>query len=252
MDTEKRPKYGADRPDLMILNSVGAAFWITLGTILFYFSPLSAALRVAALETGLSIGLLGLFVATAFLTSTRVMEFRQIDSLLDSVDWNGVESILDVGRSPGLLLIGAAKRVPEAKAVGVDTWQSRVESGSRPERALENARIEGVTERVEVKDGDVRNLPFEDSIFDVVLSRAVLRNLKGKEERERAIEEIMRVLKPSGQVGLILVDSWHLGEYLGLLRRRDVRIQRIVRPPRYFPPGLLFLALVLGRSPGEA
>lgn len=249
MNVEKRPKYGVDRPDLMVLNLVGAAFWIILGTAL-YFSPLPAALRVSALVIGLSIGFLALFVAASFLISTRVMKFRQRDTLLDSIDWTGVGSVLDVGCGPGLLLIGAAKRAPEANAVGVDIWQSRVESGNRPERALENARVEGVAGRVEVKDGDVRSLPLPDSAFDVVLSRAVMHNLKGKKERERAIEEMVRVLKPGGQVGLILVDSWHLGEYLGLLRQRDVKIQKVVRPPRYFPPGLLFLALVVGRSTG--
>jgi len=251
LNTEK-PRYGVDRPDLILLNSVGAAFWISLGAILSHYSPLSPTLRIVALAMGLSIGFVGIFVATTFAISTKVMKFRQRDTLLGTIDWRGVGRILDVGCGPGILLTGAAKRAPEASAVGVDIWKSRVESGNRPERALDNARIEGVADRVEVKYGDVRNLPFPDSSFDVILSRAVLHNLRGKEEREKAVEEIARVLSPGGQVGLILVDSWRLGEYLTLLLQSGVRVGKVVKPTRYFPPGLLFLAMVVGRKSASA
>ncbi len=190
---------------------------------------------------------MGLLVATAFVASTRIMKLRQRDILLNSIDWQGVRSVLDVGCGPGLLLIGAAKIVRDVKAVGVDIWQRRVESGNSSERTLENARHEGVAERVEVRNGDVRNLPFPDSTFDVILSRAVLHNLHGKRERKKAIEEIVRVLNPNGQIGLIIVDSWHLVEYLDILRRNGVSIMKVSKPPWYFPPGLLFLAMVVGR-----
>ncbi len=55
---------------------------------------------------------------------------------------------------------------------------------------------------------------------------SLLPNLKGREDRKKAVGEIARVLKPNGQVGLILVDSWHLGEYLDLLRQYGVNIQK--------------------------
>jgi cyclopropane fatty-acyl-phospholipid synthase-like methyltransferase len=70
--------------------------------------------------------------------------------------------VLDVGCGRGLLLIGAAKRLTTGKAVGVDIWQTEDLSGNRPEATLENARLERVAERVGVKDGDARRLPFAD------------------------------------------------------------------------------------------
>jgi ubiquinone/menaquinone biosynthesis C-methylase UbiE len=176
------------------------------------------------------------------------MKFRQRDKLLDLMDWHEVRSILDVGCGPGLLLIGGAKKAPEAKAVGVDVWQRSAESGNKPDRVMENARIEGVSERLDVRDGDVRSLPFPDSTFDMVLSRAALHNLKDERERQKGVGEIVRVLAPKGQVGLIIVDSWHLGEYLDLLHEGGVSIHKVLRPPRYFPPGLLFLTIVVGRK----
>ncbi len=147
-----------------------------------------------------------------------------------------MKSILDVGCGPGLLLVGAAKRAPQAKAIDVDVWQRHVESGNKAARTLENARLEGVAERIEVRNGDVRNLPFPDSTFDVVLSRAVLHNLKGKKERQKAIGEILRVLRPNGQVGLVIVDSWHLDEYLDLLRQGGTNIQEVSKPPDFSLP----------------
>jgi len=248
MTLQKRPRYGADRPDLTVLSSIGAAFWIALGVFLYSSSLLSVALRGAALAVALAVGFSCLFLAATFLASTRITKFRQRDSLLDNIDWNGVQNILDVGCGPGLLLIGAAKRAPHAKAFGVDIWQKRVESGNKAERTLENAKLEGVAERIEVQNGDVRTLPFSESKFDVVLSRAVLHNLKGKKERQKAIAEIIRVLRPNGQVGLIIVDSWHLDEYLDLLRQGGMSIQKVSKPPRFFPPGLMLLAMILGRK----
>jgi ubiquinone/menaquinone biosynthesis C-methylase UbiE len=102
-----------------------------------------------------------------------------------------------------------------------------------------------VESRVEVRSADVRFLPFRDSAFDVILSRAVLDNLKGRKERQRAIEEIARVLNLHGQVGILLVDSCNLKEYLGLLRSNNMKIDKVSKP-RYLPSGLLFLAMIIG------
>jgi ribonucleotide reductase alpha subunit len=87
--------------------------------------------------------------------------------VLDSLKLRGDETVLDVGCGRGLLLIGAAKRLTTGKAVGVDIWNAEDLSGNRPEATLENARLERVAERVEVKDGDARRLPFADGTFDV-------------------------------------------------------------------------------------
>src|SRR5712691_4739918 len=173
---KKRPKYGVDRPDLIFVCSSGGIVWIALAAILHSSGALPASLIAFVLVLGLVVvGVLELLLAIAFVFSSLIMKFRQRDDLLDSIDWHGVQSVLDVGCGPGLLLIGAAKRVAAAgKAVGVDIWLRRAESGNRAERTLENAELEGVAEKVEVRDGDVRSLTFPDSTFDVVLSRAVL------------------------------------------------------------------------------
>jgi arsenite methyltransferase len=242
---KRHPKYGIDRPDLIVLGSVGTVFWFALGVSLHNYGILPLETRNAALFLGSIAGALNLYIATAFVVSGRVLKFRQRDKLLDSINWQGVRNILDVGCGPGLLLIGAAKRAPEADAIGIDLWKKHAESGNIPQRTLWNARIEGIESRVEVRSADVRFLPFRDSAFDVVLSRAVLHNLKGRKERQRAIEEIARVLNLHGRVGILLVDSWNLKEYLGLLRSNNMKIDKVSKP-RYLPSGLPFLAMIIG------
>ena len=102
------------------------------------------------------------------------------------------------------------------KAIGVDLWQRRDQSGNAPRATLENARAEGVEERVEILDGDLRDLPFDDGAFDVVLSSLVLHNVQERDEREAALSELARVLSPGGY--LAIVDIPYTYDYAGTLR----------------------------------
>ncbi|MUG93764.1 methyltransferase domain-containing protein [Scytonema sp. UIC 10036] len=77
--------------------------------------------------------------------------------------------------------------------------------------ALSNAVTEGVTERVEVKTADMRQLPFPENYFDVVLSSWAIHNLEAETDRKKALDEIIRVLKPIGLV--VLADIVYQVEY---------------------------------------
>src|ERR1051325_1431404 len=72
------------------------------------------------------------------------------DRLLDNLALKGNETVLDVGCGRGLLLIGAAKRLPSGKAMGLDLWNQQDLADNRSMATIENARIEGVENRVEV------------------------------------------------------------------------------------------------------
>ena len=44
--------------------------------------------------------------------------------------------VLDVGCGHGLMLIGAAKRIPRGKAIGVDLWQKEDQAGNSKEATV--------------------------------------------------------------------------------------------------------------------
>jgi SAM-dependent methyltransferase len=118
------------------------------------------------------------------------------------------------------------------KAVGLDRWVAGALSGNRPEAALDNARVEGVLGRVEVKEGDVRQLPFADASFDVVLSNFVVHEVKNRAERAQMLLEMVRVLKPGGR--LALVDFIFTGECVRLLQDIGIADAKRMRVGSFF------------------
>jgi len=100
--------------------------------------------------------------------------------------------VLDVGCGVGMTACYIAKKYG-CRVVGVDI------SGRMIDRANERAKREDVEGKVEFQVADVQNLPFEDALFDVVISESVTAFL---EDKQSAISEYVRVTKPGGYVGL--------------------------------------------------
>jgi arsenite methyltransferase len=120
--------------------------------------------------------------------------------LLDGLALRGDERVLDVGCGRGAVLMLAAERVPRGKAVGIDLWRSRDQSGNDPEATRRNAEAEGVADRVEIETADMTELPFEDASFDLVVSSLAIHNVHVQGGRERALAEAARVLRPGGRL----------------------------------------------------
>jgi SAM-dependent methyltransferase len=176
---------------------------------------------------GLSLvfGLCLLIMAVGMLSYSLRGKFRIRDRLLRSMVWSGNERVLDVGCGRGLLLIGAAERLTDGMAIGVDRWVRGAVSGNGREAALRNAKLAGVANRVEVCDGDARKLPLSDATIDVVLSNFVVHELDTPAERALMLSEITRVLKPGGRVAL--VDFIFTGEAERALRAQGMQdVQR--------------------------
>ena len=55
---------------------------------------------------------------------------------------------------------------------------------------------------------DVRCLPYSDETFDWAISVATYHHVRGKEEREAALSELRRVLKPGGEVFITVWNRW--------------------------------------------
>jgi ubiquinone/menaquinone biosynthesis C-methylase UbiE len=97
---------------------------------------------------------------------------------------------------------------------------------------LDNARYEGVLDRVEVMQGDVRQLPFADDSFDVVVSNFVLHEVTNRAEGEQMLREMARVLKPGGR--LALVDFIFTGECVRVLQGIGVADAKGARVGSFF------------------
>jgi ubiquinone/menaquinone biosynthesis C-methylase UbiE len=100
--------------------------------------------------------------------------------------------LLDCGCGPGTITLGLAERVAPGFVVGIDL------SAEQCEIATRNAREAGV-ENVQFQPSLVYSLPFPDAHFDAVFAHALFEHLA---EPVRATQEIFRVLKPGGVVGL--------------------------------------------------
>ena len=104
----------------------------------------------------------------------------------------GPESIvLDVGCGVGYTPVYVARKLG-CKVVGIDLYKAIVE------RARSRVRREGLEDRIEIRQGDMMDLPFDDGQFDVVMAESVVAFAPDK---ARALAEFARVLKPGGHVG---------------------------------------------------
>ena len=239
-----RADYGIDAPPVVRNLAIGgvASLIVGIAALRFLFEPRWLALIIG--YWGMFTGAIMLLQPILMIWSSKVGKLRMRKTLIDSLNLKGNETVLDVGCGRGLLLNEAARRLTSGKAIGVDLWQSEDQSGNRPEVTLENARAEGVAERVEVRTGDMRELPLPDHSVDVVISSMAIHNVREKEGRVQAIREINRVLKPGGQISLL--DFLATDEYLATFQSLGWKdVQRSGLSFRMIPP----VRMVRGKKP---
>ena len=114
-------------------------------------------------------------------------------------------------------MTAVARRLTAGRVTGVDIWSTTDQSGNAMDVALRNASLEGVGDRVHVQTGDMRALPYPDAAFDLVVSSLAIHNIRSNADRERAIVEGFRVLKPGGQ--MVIADIRATALYEKALRK---------------------------------
>jgi arsenite methyltransferase len=243
----EKPDYGVDAPAVMRnLFIFGALCLITA-----IFLPRSVHLfGNVFLSTQFLFWTGGFLLAEGilFLLYVKVGKFRHRDFMLGMHSWRGDEDALDVGCGRGLLLAGVAKRLAalngKGHATGLDVW-SNVDMGGNSEAAtLHNLTLEGVADRCTLISESAAEMPFPDASFDVIVSNLCLHNIYDRATRQRALQQVVRVLKPGGIA--IISDYKRTGEYADEFSKGGLQVEK--RRGGFlttFPP----LTVVVARKP---
>ena len=235
--TPAKPDYGVDAPKVMRNLFLSGLLCLLLAI----FLP-----RV--LHLGPVFGWPAFFLlleGCLFLLYVKLGKLRHRDFMLAMHTWRGNEQVLDLGCGRGLLLVGAAKHLNAGGyATGIDMW-SNVDMGGNSEAATEkNLDLEGVASRCNLVTGYAQEMPFADASFDVIVSNLCLHNIYDRPTRLKALDEIVRVLKPGG---IALISDYKLtGEYASRFAGRGLQVEkRWGSFVTTFPP----LRVIIARKP---
>jgi SAM-dependent methyltransferase len=126
------------------------------------------------------------------------------------------QHVLDVACGTGVVAVTAARL--GARVTGLDLTPALLE------KARENARVAQV--EVALHEGDVEAMPFEDSVFEVVVSQF---GHMFAPRPQLAVKEMLRVLKPGGTIAF---STWPPELFMG---KMFSLVSRYTPPP---PPGV--------------
>lgn len=129
--------------------------------------------------------------------------FFALSFLASTIDYLGIQSILDIGSGTGRAIQYLKKLRPELRVVGVEPVRELREIGYS----------KGLSDK-ELVDGDATNLSFSDDAFDMVCEFGVLHHIK---KPDLAVAEMLRV---SGKA-IFISDSNNFGQ--GSLVARTVK-----------------------------
>jgi SAM-dependent methyltransferase len=233
----KHTSYGIDAPGAVRANIVfGVVFALIAGAGFTWprFFP------VWALTGAVFLTVLCFFYAAVMLWSSLVGKKRLCERLVAALALRGDEQVLDAGCGRGLALIACAKALSTGKATGIDLWAAKDLSDNNPGATLANAAAEGVADRVAVETGDITKLSFADASFDAIISMTVIHNIPARADRDRALRELARVLKPGGRIAIF--DLLHTARYAQVLREAGLTVEVLSREFLWLLPSRSLLA----------
>jgi SAM-dependent methyltransferase len=219
-----KPDYGIDAPavlrNLFLFGflCLMASFLIhgplRIGNVVIYFKSMFFWTGAALTAEGF-----------LYLLYVKVGKFHHRDFILNLHAWRGDEQVLDIGCGRGLLLCGAAKRITTGHANGIDIWSSVDMGGNSMAATQNNIDLEALTERCTLLSAGAQHMPFPDAHFDLIVSNLCLHNIYDAPTRHQALAEIVRVLKPGGQV--LLSDYKLTSEYAAHLRTAGLEVVKM-------------------------
>lgn len=98
-------------------------------------------------------------------------------------------SLLDIGTGPAWLLLKLHQHSLAMRLVGIDSSSSMVTKASK------NMAEAGLSDVIEITEGNASQIPFADRSFDIVVSTGSIHHWK---HPIAALNDVYRVLKPGG------------------------------------------------------
>ncbi|KFF05541.1 class I SAM-dependent methyltransferase [Flavobacterium reichenbachii] len=119
------------------------------------------------------------------------------------------QNVLDIGCGAGNYTLMMLSKVPNLNCTLVDLSLPMLN------RAFERVSVE-TNGKVEIKQGDIREVDLEENSFDIILAGAVLHHLRDDKDWETTFSKLFKLLKPGGCFmisDLITQDTDLLNEY---------------------------------------
>jgi len=209
--------YGLDSP-AEIKSMYGRGAWtFAFGFALWFMNRTEYPGPGSAMFGALALVAAAFVWAGWFMTwSSRTGKLKLRDQLVSMLALSGDEKVLDAGCGLGLMSIGIAKRLKTGKVTAVDVWNPQVLSGNSADAAQRNAKAEGVADRIRFEDGDIRHFGYPAANFDVAVSAGALHVFDEETERDQAVREFYRIVKPGGK--LLIFDTSFVDRYAQVLR----------------------------------
>lgn len=216
--SEEKPKYGWYVKNLILAFSIIGIF----GLIVFIIG-----LNLLGM-LGITLSIIGIVLMALFLWPGIGLAAMNIIIDKEDSEVQGMDilskiqspSVLDIGCGTGRTAIKIAKSLPKGGHLnGIDIYNVNAISGNSLATVNRNAELEGVNDKTTFQYGSATEIPFEDNKFHIVNLSSVLHEVHNYEDKERAMKEIHRVLKPKGFIfiGEWNRYSWQLILYSGIL-----------------------------------
>lgn len=207
---KKNGKYGLDAP-------IAPITFFAIGLVLIILSIVGIKQEIESLNWCWFWGVFSWICGGIYLHTSFRGKFIIWANILDQLTIQPDSKILDLGCGRGAVLLMEAKRLGnKGKAVGIDLWQTKDQSGNDINVTKQNAKLEGVSDKVEIKTANMTDLPFEDESFDFITASVSIHNIKEQTGRRKALTEAYRVLKKEGT--LIIVDIKYTKKYMKILQ----------------------------------
>ena len=133
-------------------------------------------------------------------SDSRYRVWKSVASFIDSIELNTINADIGCGNGKNM------RYRKDIKFIGMDLCENFVD-------ICKNYNLDVVL-------GNILSIPFESNYFDNVISIAVIHHLKTKDERKKAISELIRITKPGGR---ILIYVWAFEQDVTSKRRFETQ-----------------------------